>query len=170
MKEKIRNHFLKFGPRRFVVFTVLTLVILDLINSWYMKLYWKSKDVSLRGVQLAAAQNGMRVADFGKGTIDEMKGLFDNAFYFFLLVILVNNFFFYFFYLRKKLWAQGYVLFYALTAALFSLAFVMDDAGMGFGWMFYNASTILIYTYIFLGVKLLKAETVIIPEGGKKGR
>lgn len=164
MKEKLKAHFLKFGPRRFVAATVLILTVMDLINSYFLKLYWVKKNISHNLVVQSIQRSQLMLEDFSRDTMAEMTGFIDNSFYFFLIVILTNNLFFYFFYLRKKLWAQGFVLFYTLTAALFSVTFIFDNAGLGFGWMFYNISTIFIYVYLYLGVKLLKNETTIVPQ------
>ncbi len=161
MKEKLKNHFLKFGPRRFVIFTIVTLLITDLINCYYLKLYGLSKNISLVMVHQTIAKSGQILEDFSVDTIQEMAGFVSNSFYFFLLIIIINNLFFYFFYLRKKLWAQGYVLVYAITGALLQLSFIFDDGGLGPSWMTYNILTIPYYLYLFLGVKLLKPETTI---------
>jgi hypothetical protein len=168
MKEKIREHFLKFGPRPFVIMTVLVLMVTDVINSFYMKLYWQSKGISNMVINQSMSLNSIAREDLSSTTMLEMRGFIDKMFMFFLLIILANNFFFYFFYLRKKLWAQGYVLFYTLTAALFALSFIMDNGGLGAGWMIYNISTIFIYSYLFAGVKVLRPETTL--GYGKKGR
>jgi hypothetical protein len=168
MREKLKAHFLRFGPRRFVAFTVLSLLVTDLLNSYYLKLYWASKDLSNAMVYLSIKRSSLSVSEFAPETLTEMKGFVDNAFSFFLLVILANNLFFYFFYLRKKLWAQGFVLFYALTATFFSMTFIFDGAALGVGWLAYNMLTIPFYLYVYTGVKLLKAETTLEP--GKKGR
>ncbi len=168
MKDKLKAHYLKFGPRPFVIAVVFVLIVTDLLNSFYMKLYWKGKDMSNLIVRRTAMVNKLSLEDFSPDTLLEMTKFVDKMFMFFLLIVLANNFFFYFFYLRKKLWAQGYVLFYALTAALFSVTFIMDNGDLGAGWMIYNISTIFIYAYIFMGVKVTKLETTL--EDGKKGR
>lgn len=161
MMEKLKTHFLKFGPRRFVVVTVLALTILDLINFWYLRLYWLKKNVSVMLVQQSITRSGLLLEDFSVHTMNEMTAFMNNTFYFFLLVVMANNLFFYLFYLKKRLWAQGFVLFYTLTAALFQLSFLIDDAQMGLGWTIYNLATAPVYLYFFFGVKLLKAETTI---------
>lgn len=169
MMEKLKAHFLKFGPRRFVIVTVLALAVLDLINCWYLRLYWLEKGISVQLVQQSITRSGLLLEDFSMSTMNEMIAFMNNTFYFFLLVVLANNLFFYFFYLKKRLWAQGFVLFYALTAALFQLTFLIDDAKLGIGWTIYNLAIIPVYMYLFFGVKLLKAETTI-PGDKKKGR
>jgi len=169
MKDKLKSHFLKIGPRRFVVSTVSILIILDIINCWYLKLYWLKKKMSILLVHQSVARSGLNIEDFSGATIQEITGFVDNTFYFFLFVILANNSFFYFLYLKKRLWAQGYVLFYTLTTAILSVSFIFDNADLGFGWLVYNFLTIPSYLYLFLGIKLLKAETTN-PGRGKKGR
>ena len=168
MKDKMKQHFLNFGPKRFVIFTVIILIVLDVINSYYLKIYWLQKDLSHTMVLQSIKRGELMVEDFSQTTLNEMTAFVNNGFYFFLLLIFANNLFFYIFYLRKKLWAQGYVLFYTLTASLFSLTFIFDNAGLGMGWMAYNVLTIPIYIYLYFGVKLLKLETTLGHE--KKGR
>ena len=168
MKDKLKAHFLAFGPRRFVIFATLSLILTDLLNSYYLKLYWEKKDLSTQMVHKSVERSGMSVQEFDLATLNEMVGFMNNLFSFFLLIIIVNNVFFYFFYLRKRLWAQGFVLFYTLTAALLSLTLIVDDAGLGTGWKAYNALTIPYYLYLYFGVKLLKNETTLAH--GKKGR
>jgi hypothetical protein len=168
MKEKLLNHFMRIGPRRFVVGTVILLVILDVLNSIYLKLSWVKNDLSHKIVLLIIERMKLQIGDFDQATIMEISGLTNKSFDFFLLLILVNNLFFYFFYLRKKLWAQAYVLFYALTACIFSATMIFDGYGMGLGWMIFNILTVPLYLYIYWGVKLLKNETTLVPE--KKGR
>lgn len=166
--DKIRAHFLKFGARRFVVATVILLIVTDLVNSWYLKLYWVKKNYAQLLVRQSIEQSGLLFEDFNIGTIQEMLGFLNNTFHFFLMIILANNLFFYIFYLRKKLWAQGFVLFYTLTAAMFSLTLLFDNAGLGTGWLVYNFLTIPLYIYLFLGVKVLRPETTL--ERGTKAQ
>lgn len=168
MKEKLKTHFLKFGSLRFVVVTVTILTILDIVNSYYLKLYWAKKNIGMVFIEQAIRQGKMSFNDFSGNTISEMTGLINNLFYFFLLIIVVNNLFFYFFYLKKKLWAQGYVLFYTLTAAIIAILCLFDNPDMGIFWDIYNIGTFFIYLYLYLGVKLLKAETTLGHE--KKAR
>lgn len=173
MKQKIRTHFLKFGPQRFVLVTVSLLLLTDLLNSWYLKLYWVKKDYAQVLIKSSIRRGGMMVEEFHPDTMAEMLGFLNNTFNFFLLIILANNIFFYFFYLRKRLWAQGFVLFYTLTAGLFSLTLLFDNSGLGSGWFIYNFLTIFMYIYLYLGVKVLRPETTVekfTPSRGKKGR
>ncbi len=175
MKEKIKSHFQKIGGRKFVILAVLILIITDLLNTWYLQLYWVNKGFSQTFLRLSAEHGGMTLEELNPDTVTEVKNMVDRGFYLFLMIILANNFFFYFFYLRRKLWAQGYVLFYTLTAALFAVTFLFEGTALGIPWFSYNVSTILIYAYLYLGVKLLKEETVgdkrpeavIIPEREK---
>lgn len=160
MREKLTAHFRKFGPRKFVIMTVVILIVTDLLNSWYLRLWWVAKDMSKTLLVQSAERSGMVLSDLGPDSIRELEQFFDSSFYFLLFIILANNLFFYLFYLRRKLWAQGFVLFYALTAAMFSGVFLFDNAGLGSAWYIYNLVMIFIYTYLFLGVKYLKQDTV----------
>lgn len=166
--EKIKAHFSKWPPRRFVLVTVVSLLVTDILNSYYLKLFWLKRDLSTLMVHQMIRKQGMILENFSIATINEMKGFIDNAFYFFLFLIFVNNLFFYFFYFRKKLWAQGYVLFYTLTAAIFALSFLIDQSGLGWIWFVYNLLTIPFYAYLYFGVKVLKNETTITPGHEKK--
>lgn len=150
---------MKLGPKRFVVGAIILLIVLDILNSVYLRLYWVKKDLSMTLVRQMFQRNGYLVESFSKETITEMTAFVDNTFYFFLLIVLINNLFFYVFYYRKKLWAQGFVLFYTLTAALFAVTFLFDDLILGWGWFLYNITTTLVYAYLFFGVKVLKYET-----------
>jgi hypothetical protein len=171
MMEKIKTHFLKFGPRRFVVGTVIVLLILDLLNSWYLRLWWVKRNLSFVFVQKLAERQGIALSDLVPNSIAEIKYLVDNCFFFFLLIVLINNLFFYFFYLRKKLWAQGYVLFYTLTNSILAFSFLIEGPILGYSWFLYNLSTIVIYLYLYFGVKVLKAETTdFIPAHGTKAQ
>lgn len=163
MKEKLLPHFRKFGPRRFVYFTVSILIITDLLNSWYLRLWWVSKDMSNKLLSQSSHMSGVSLTDLGPDSIRELQEFFNNSFYFFIFIILANNLFFYAFYLRRKLWAQGFVLFYALTAAALSVTFLFDNAGLGTGWLIYNILMIPVYLYLYFGVKVLKEETVDLP-------
>ena len=167
MREKLTAHFRKFGPRRFVIITVVLLIVTDLLNSWYLRLWWVAKDMSDVLLRQSAERSGMELGDLGPESIRELEQFFDQSFYFFLTIILANNLFFYVFYLRRKLWAQGFVLFYALTAAMFSSLFLIDNAGLGSGWYIYNLVMVFIYSYLFLGVKYLKQDTVDLPSHGR---
>ncbi len=163
MNEKLIAHFRKFGPRRFVIATVVILIITDLLNSWYLRLWWVKKDMSSLLLTQSSQQSGVSLAELGPDSIRELTEFFDKSFYFFLFIILANNFFFYAFYLRRKLWAQGFVLFYALTAAGLSGAFLFDNAGLGTPWYIYNLLMVPVYLYLFVGVKALKEDTVNLP-------
>lgn len=167
MREKFTAHFRKYGPRRFVIMTVVLLIVTDLLNSWYLRLWWVAKDMSDVLLRQSAERSGMELSDLGPDSIRELEQFFDKSFYFFLTIILANNLFFYVFYLRRKLWAQGFVLFYALTAAMFSSLFIFDNAGLSSGWYIYNIVMIFVYSYLFLGVKYLKQDTVDLPTHGR---
>ena len=166
MKEKFMKHYLGLGPRRFVIGTVILLIILDIVSGYYLKLSWESKNVYEQMVHFWIKSLKLQTGDLSPDTLVEVSGLMQKTLDFFLFLLLLNNLFFYFFYLRKKLWAQGYILFYTLTGALFSLMMIFD--GMGAGWIAVNLTCALIYTYLFFGVKFLKSETTLVPE--KKGR
>lgn len=167
MKEKLKGHFLKFGPRNFVIFTVLSLFVTDLVNSWFLRVLWQGKQMSMLLLRSVFTQKGVSIADFSAGSIQELIDFISNSFYFFLFIILINNLFFYLFYLRRKLWAQGYVLFYAITGAVLQLSFIFDNESVGWGWTVYNLLIIPYYIYVFFGVKFLKAETTEVVLGKK---
>ena len=170
MKEKILAHFNRWNPRYFVVVTVLILIITDLLNGLYLKLFWSHRGMSELLVRQSIAQSGLVLEDFGPDTVSEMLGFVDNTFYFFLFLVLVNNLFFYVFYLLKRLWAQGYVLFYTFSASILALTFIFDNGGLPFGWTIYNIASIPLYLYLFLGVKMLKMKTTTIPASEKKAQ
>lgn len=164
MKEKLYSHFMKIGPRRFVVGTVIILIILDILNGVYLKMAMAKNQLSEKMVLLIIDGMKLEPVDFDRATMAEISGLVDKSFDFFLFLVLFNNLFFYLFYLRKKLWAQGYVLFYTLTAGIFSMMMIFDGYGMGAGWMIFNLLTIPLYFYLYFGVKLLKNETTLAPK------
>lgn len=162
MKQKLHAHFVALGPRRFTIVAVILLIITDFLNGYYLKLYWAAKDISRVMVE-RSLRTGNVLDEISPATMNEMISFLNNSFYFILLVILLNNLFFYLFYLRRKLWAQGFVLFYTLSLAIFSTTLIFDNADLGIGWFIYNALTIPFYLYLFLGVKLLKYETTDLP-------
>lgn len=164
MKENLKQHFLKIGPRRFVVATVFLLITLDILNSIYLKLAFAKNDLSGKMVHMMIERMKLSTTDLDQNTLREIGGLVDKSLDFFLFVVFINNLFFYLFYLRKKLWAQGYVLAYALTAGIFSMAMIFDGYGMGAGWLIYNLITIPLYFYLYTGIKLLRDETTLVPE------
>lgn len=168
MMEQIKIHFLKFGPRRFVWATVFLLFILDLINSWYLRIYWVHKNFSILFVKRIAQNQGLDLDGLGRESVLEVQQFIDNAFFFFLFIVLLNNVFFYIFYLRKKLWAQGYVLFYTLTNSILAITFLIEGTILGWNWFLYNLFTMFFYLYLYFGVKVLKYETTdAIPVDGK---
>jgi hypothetical protein len=147
-----------------VIGTVLLLIILDLINGYYINIWWKFRQMSWRMTELTAKIYGYDLDLVSAESINEFMGFIDNCVAVFLTIVLVNNIFFYVFYLRKKLWAQGYVLFYTLTTSLFAITFLIEGPILGFGWFVYNLSTLFIYLYLWAGVKLLKFETTDIQQ------
>lgn len=169
--EKMKSHFLRFGPRRFVLGAVLLLIGLDILNTLYLRDYWLHKNLSLMYVEKIAMTQGLDFSQLSASSIREVKAVVDNSFSFFLFIVLLNNFFFYAFYLRKKLWAQGYVLFYTVTNALLALLFLTEGPVLGATWFMYNILTLPLYLYLYFGVKVLKFETTdAIPEHGKTER
>ena len=168
MNEKLKNHFLKIGPRTFVIATVILLLVLDILNGIYLKLALSKRNLSEMMIVSAYQRMDLSTAELDAESIAQMTWILEKSVDFFLFLILINNLFFYFFYLRKKLWAQGYVLFYTLSAAILSVAMLFDVYGMGTSWMIFNIATIPIYLYLYMGIKLLKNETTLVPK--KKGR
>ena len=167
MYEKLRPHFLKIGARKFVILAVLVLIVLDILNSLYLRKYWQSKSISINMIEKLAMAQGVSFKQLGPGTLKEIKEMVNNAFNFFLLVVLLNNFFFYAFYLRKKLWAQAYVLFYTITNSIFAITFLIEGPVLGWPWYLFNISAMFVYLYLYFGVKVLKNETTdAIPERG----
>lgn len=161
MKEKILAHFNRWNPRYFVVLTVALLIITDFLNGLYLKLFWSHRGMSELLVKQSIAQSGLVLEDFGPDTVSEMLGFVDNTFYFFLFLILINNLFFYIFYLLKRLWAQGFILFYTLSAAVLALFMIFDKSDLHVGWTVYNLFSIPFYLYLFVGVKMLKTKTTL---------
>lgn len=159
---KVKSHFLSLGPRRFVIGAVIALIILDIINSIYLRSYWVFKDLSRVAVERLANKEGLQFSELSEQTIMEVTAMINNAFFFFLFIILINNLFFYFFYLKKKLWAQGYVLFYAITNSILAVIFLVEGPIVGWPWFIYNLGTMFLYFYLYLGVKVLKYETTDI--------
>jgi hypothetical protein len=168
MMAKLKTHFMKFGARRFVMGTVLLLIILDLLNTWYLRLYWVHKNLSFLYVEQLAKTQGLDFNQLSPGSILEVKQVVDNGFFFFLFIILVNNMFFYLFYLRRKLWAHGYVLFYTVSNAILAVLFLVEGPVMGISWFLYNIGTIILYIYLYFGVKALKLETTDVSPGHEK--
>jgi hypothetical protein len=163
MKEKFKLHYQQIGPRRFVIGTVILLTILDILGGYSFKESWINNQMSEKVVSLTIQSLQVQMTDLAGDSIAEMSGLVNNAFDFMLILILVNNLFFYFFYLKKKLWAQSYVLFYTLTASILSFTMVLDN-NVGTAWTLFNLMCIPIYLYLYLGVNILKPETVNLPE------
>ena len=161
--EKIKNHFQNLGIKRFVIIAVLVLVVLDIFNSYYLRIYWVQKNLSMLYVEQLALKQGLDVKQLSHQSIQEIKSLIDNGFFFFLFIIFINNLFFYFFYLKKKIWAQGYINFYAVTNCVLALVFLVEGPVLGMNWFLYNLSTILFYLYLYTGTKLLKLETKTNP-------
>ena len=159
MMEKIKKHFTSINSKYFVVIAVIGLVALDLINSYYLRIYWVHKDLSILYVEKIALTQGVDFGQLSRDSIQEVKQVIDNGFFFFLFIVFANNLFFYFFYLRKKLWAQSYVLFYTMTNSLLALLFIIEGPILGAPWFLYNLLTIFIYLYLYLGVKFLKKST-----------
>lgn len=159
---KVKTHFLSFGPRRFVISAVLVLIILDIINSIYLRSYWVFKNLSRQTVEKLANNQGLEFSQLSEQTITEVTAMVNNAFFFLLFIILINNIFFYIFYLRKKLWAQGYVLFYAISNSVLAILFLVEGPIVGWPWFIYNLGTMFLYFYLYLGVKVLKYETTDI--------
>lgn len=170
MKERIKHHYTKIGIQRFVIFAVVALVVLDILNSYYLRLYWVQKNLSMLYVEQLAIKQGLDVGQLSQQSLLEIKGMIDNGFFFFLFVIFINNLFFYFFYLKKKLWAQGYVAFYTVTNAVLAVLFIVEGPILGVSWFIYNLSTILFYCYLYFGTKTLKFEAAAIPGDGKTER
>lgn len=162
MMAKVKTHFLALGPRRFVICTVLVLLILDIINSIYLRSYWVFKDLSRMIVERLANNQGLEFSQLSEQTIIEVTAMVNNAFFFLLFLIVINNLFFYLFYLRKKLWAQSYVLFYAISNSILAITFLVEGAILGWTWFIYNLGTMFLYFYLYLGVKVLKHETTDI--------
>lgn len=167
MKEKLRQHFLKIGAPRFVLITVFSLLILDLLTGHSFRMSLIQNGFSEKLVQLSIKQANLQASDLSNETLSEVHNLMNLSLDFMLGLILVNNIFFYFFYFKKKLWAYSYVAFYTLTAGFLSLSMIFDKH-ISTGWLIFNIATIPMYLYLFLGIKLLKAETTLAQ--GKKGQ
>lgn len=156
MLEKIKKHFLDLNPKYFIMIVVVALIALDLINSYYLRIYWVHKNLSILYVEKIASTQGLDFGQLGPDSIREVKQVIDNGFFFFLFIVFANNLFFYFFYLRKKLWAQSYVLFYTVTNSILALIFILEGPILGTAWFLYNIMTIFVYLYLYLGMKVLK--------------
>lgn len=155
----IKKHFSNLGVNRFTAITVFILLATDIINSFYLRIYWVHKNISLSYVEQIASSQGIDINQIGKSGLMELKAVIDNGFFFFLLIILVNNLFFYFFYLRKKIWARSYVVFYCMSNSVLALLFIAEGQLLGASWFTYNILTIGVYFYLAMGNKILKLET-----------
>jgi len=154
----LKKHYLKINQKRFIIISVILLLLLDLINSYYLRLYWDHKNLSLMYVEKLALTQGLDFNELSEQSVLEIKQVINNGFFFFLFIILINNLFFYLFYLRKKVWAQGYVIFYAITNSILSALFLIEGPVMGIPWFIYNLMAIGIYLYLYMGMRLLKIQ------------
>jgi hypothetical protein len=155
MKDKLLNHFKRWKPKTFLWSMVLILLLLDLGNGQFLRLSWLEKNSSMSIVNILASQGELSLSELSHDTMTELLGMIDNTFLFFLFIVLINNLFFYLFTLRGKAWAHSYLVFYTFTGALFSLIMVIDSFGMGSFWGVFNIASILMYVYLFLGLKLV---------------
>lgn len=158
MKQKLINHYIKWKPKTFLWASVLTLLALDIGNGQFLRLSWTENNTSLSIVHIMIQKGEFNLSDLSTDTMTELLGMIDNTFFFFLMIVLINNLFFYLFTLRRKTWAHSYLVFYAMTGALFSLLMVVDSFSMGSFWGIFNIASILIYLYLFIGLK-----TVVFP-------
>ena len=171
MIKNIKEHFSHLGIKRFTAITVLILLATDIINSFYLRIYWVHKNISLSYVEQVAAAQGIDFNQIGKSGLMELKAVIDNGFFFFLLIIFVNNLFFYFFYLRKKIWARSYVVFYCMSNSILALLFTAEGQLLGASWFTYNILTIGVYFYLAMGNKILKLATnEATPADGRLGQ
>jgi hypothetical protein len=171
MKNKIKNHFINLGSSKFIFITIITLLTLDIINSYYLSLYWDYKNFTLIYVEKMAATQGLDIHELSTQSLQEIKQMITNGVSFFLLIIILNNLFFYFFYWKKKIWAQGYVLFYTLTNALLAIAFLIEGPVLGLSWYAYNVLSVPFYLYFYLGIKIFKFKSFSLnPEHEKKAQ
>lgn len=168
MYEKLRPHYLKIGARKFVIGTVVLLIALDILNSLYLREYWELKNITINMIGKIIKGQGGNLSQLGPGTLREIQEMVTNAFNFFLFVVLINNLFFYVFYLRKKIWAQGYVLFYTISNGLLAITFLIEGPILGWPWYLFNIGAMFLYFYLYIGVKVLKNETTdeVTPERG----
>lgn len=157
----LKNHFSKLNPKKFIILSVVFLLLLDLVNSYYLRIYWGHQNLSLLYVQQIALAQGLDINQLSVQSIQEIKQVIDNGFFLFLIIVLLNNIFFYIFYLRKKVWAHGYVVFYALTNSILAILFIIEGPILGIPWFIYNFLTVFLYFYLFLGFKFLKNETTL---------
>jgi hypothetical protein len=161
MMLKIKNHFKKFNLFHFTLGVIVSLIVLDLINFYYLSLYWTKQNLSLLYVQRLSLGQGLDVHQLSTQSIQEIKQVIDNSFFLFLVIVLINNLFFYIFYFRNKLWAQSYVLFYTLSNSVLAVLFLVEGPILGIPWFIYNLVTIFLYIYLYLGIKFFKDESMI---------
>ena len=156
MKEKFINHFKRWRSKTFLWLSVLILLLLDLGNGQFLRLSWFKNNSSFNLANLLASRGEVQLSELSQDTLIELIGMIDNTFLFFLFIILLNNIFFYFFTLRGKLWAHSFLVFYTMTGALFSLIMVKDSFSLGITWGVFNVLSIVVYGYIFFGLKFVK--------------
>jgi hypothetical protein len=152
-----KNHFEKFSPKKFVKIITLSLLILDILNTWYMKSWWKTNELSMKMVLKIIASQEDSLTHFNQASLSELSLFITNTFNFFLTLIIINNCFFYFFYLKEKKWAHNYVQFYCLTGSLFSISFIFEGNSIGLEWLIYNILSIPLYFYFYLAIKSFHA-------------
>ena len=102
MKEKLRQHFLKIGPRRFVLMTVFSLIILDLLTGYSFRMSLTQNGFSEKLVQISIEQAKLQASDLSADTLAEVHGLMNKSIDFMLGLILVNNLFFYFSLIERR--------------------------------------------------------------------
>lgn len=168
MIEKCRNHFKKWNPKTFLWVSVLILLVLDIGNGQFLRLSWLEKNSSMLIINILASRGELNLSELSSDTMTELLGMINNTFLFFLFIILINNLFFYCFTLLKKAWAHSYLVFYTMTGALFSLVMVFDSFGMGSFWGFFNIISIIIYAYLFVGLKMVSLNPVVPSENSEQ--
>lgn len=151
LQNKIRKHFQFFTLNQFQLIIVVSFIILDVLNSLYLKNYWIEKDLTKIYLKKMAQMQGMSLSHLAQNSLNEIQNLISLGFTFLILLFFFNNLFFYIFYLRKKIWAEKYVLFYAFSNAILGIIFILEGPVTGLWWYFYNMMTVIIYCYCFWG-------------------
>jgi len=166
MKESLAIHFKKFKVNHFIIFTILCLIVLDLISFVYLANTFKATLHSSSSLlwKLLSARFQVSPSDLNPEFMREFAALMLNTIYLIVFVIFTNNVFFYTFFYKKKKWAFSYVSSYCFFGALLNVFMIFDPNSMGVLWAFINTAMVPAYLYFFLGLKFLKPEIIPVLE------
>lgn len=152
----LNEYYTKSGKTKFLSQAAILAFISDVVNICYINFYFLPQKVTLNSLMKTYSLMGADPRMFHPTYLQELRQVMINSVSFIFIGFLFYHILVYFKLSRDSRWAKKYMSFYAITGAILTASELPGLAREHIGWALVTFATMLIYIFVFLGLRFFK--------------